>query len=329
MLLEVDNLQTQFRTPDGIVRAVDGMSFALEEGETLAIVGESGCGKSVTASSILRLIPQPPGRIAGAIGYRGTDLLALPEREMRKIRGRDIGMVFQEPTTSLNPVLTIGRQITEPLRLHDGLDRAAAEQCAAELLAQVGLAEPEQRLRDYPHRLSGGMQQRVMIAIAIACRPRLLIADEPTTALDVTVQAQILALIRELQRHSKMAVLLITHDMGVVADIAARVVVMYAGRKVEEAPTAEIFRASRHPYTRALLGAVPRLGSTSLGANHAKLAEIPGVAPSPTQHPAGCAFASRCASATELCRRVAPPLEVRAPGHLAACHHPTNHAAAA
>jgi peptide/nickel transport system ATP-binding protein len=324
VLLEIDNLQTQFRTPDGVVRAVDGVSFKIDEGETLAIVGESGCGKSVTASSILRLIPQPPGRIAGTIRYRGTDLLALPERDMRKIRGKDIGIVFQEPTTSLNPVLTVGQQLTEPLRLHEGLDRAAAEQCAAELLAQVGLPEPTRRLHDYPHRLSGGMQQRVMIAIAIACRPRLLIADEPTTALDVTVQAQILALIRDLQRHSKMAVLLITHDMGVVAETAKRVVVMYAGRKVEEAPAADIFRAPRHPYTRALLGAVPRLGAI-----RANLAEIPGVAPSPMHRPAGCAFASRCTSATELCRRAAPALALKAPGHVAACHHAPNHAAAA
>jgi peptide/nickel transport system ATP-binding protein len=334
MLLEVDNLQTEFRTLDGIVRAVDGVSFTIDEGETLAIVGESGCGKSVTASSILRLIPQPPGRIAGTIRYRGTDLLALPERDMRKIRGKDIGMVFQEPTTSLNPVLTVGQQLTEPLRLHEGLDRAAAEQCATELLAQVGLSEPKRRLHDYPHRLSGGMQQRVMIAIAIACRPRLLIADEPTTALDVTVQAQILALIRDLQRHSKTAVLLITHDMGVVAETAKRVVVMYAGRKVEEAPAADIFRAPRHPYTRALIGAVPRLGAARLGGTRSgaastMLAEIPGVAPSPTQRPAGCAFASRCTSATEQCRQVAPALELKAPGHVAACHHAPNHAAAA
>jgi peptide/nickel transport system ATP-binding protein len=324
VLLEVDNLQTDFRTPNGIVRAVDGVSFTIDESETLAIVGESGSGKSVTASSILRLIPQPPGRIAGTLRYRGTDLLALPDREMRKIRGKDIGMVFQEPTTSLNPVLTVGQQLTEPLRLHEGLDRATAEQCAAELLAQVGLPEPTRRLHDYPHRLSGGMQQRVMIAIAIACRPRLLIADEPTTALDVTVQAQILTLIRDLQRHSKMAVLLITHDMGVVAETAKRVVVMYAGRKVEEAPAADIFRAPRHPYTHALLRAVPRLGTARV-----RLAEIPGVAPSPTQRAAGCAFASRCPSATEQCRRVEPLLEVKAPGHVAACHHAPNHAAAA
>jgi peptide/nickel transport system ATP-binding protein len=334
VLLEVDNLQTAFRTADGIVRAVDGVSFAIDEGETLAIVGESGCGKSVTASSILRLIPQPPGRLAGAIRYRGVDLLTLSERDMRKIRGKEIGMVFQEPMTSLNPVLTIGQQLTEPLRLHEGLDRAAAAQRAAALLAQVGLPEPQQRLHDYPHRLSGGMQQRVMIAMALACNPRLLIADEPTTALDVTVQAQILALIRDVQLRSNTAVLLITHDMGVVADIAARVVVMYAGRKVEEAPAADIFRAPRHPYTRALLGAVPRLratrlGATRLGAANTKLAEIPGAAPSPTLRPAGCTFASRCASATELCRRVTPALELKAPGHLAACHHAPNHAVAA
>jgi len=290
-LLEVENLQTHFRTPDGVIRAVDGISFAVEAGETVAIVGESGCGKSVTANSILRLVPQPPGRIAGAIRFEGRDLLKLSERAMREVRGNDISMVFQEPMTSLNPVLTIGRQI----------------------------AEPRRRAREYPHQLSGGMRQRVMIAMALACHPKLLIADEPTTALDVTIQAQILGLMADLKSRVGAAIILITHDLGVVAEIAKRVMVMYAGRKVEEAPVAELFRSPRHPYTQGLLNAVPKLGS-SLGARGTKLAEIPGVVPSLKERIAGCVFASRCAFARELCRRVAPVLEEKAPGHFAACH---------
>ena len=318
-LLEVDNLQTHFRTPDGVNRAVDGISFAVEAGETVAIVGESGCGKSVTANSILRLVPQPPGRIGGAIRFQGRDLLKLSERAMREVRGNDISMIFQEPMTSLNPVLTIGRQIAEPLRLHQVLSRESVEQRVVEMLGLVGIAEPRRRTREYPHQLSGGMRQRVMIAIALACRPKLLIADEPTTALDVTIQAQILNLMTDLKRRVGAAIILITHDLGVVAETAERVMVMYAGRKVEEAPVAELFRSPRHPYTRGLLSAVPKLGS-SLGAAQTRLAEIPGVVPSLKQRIAGCVFASRCAFARDLCRRVAPALEEKAPAHFAACH---------
>jgi len=318
-LLEVENLQTHFRTPEGVNRAVDGVSFTVEAGETVAIVGESGCGKSVTANSIMRLVPQPPGSIAGAIRFEGRDLLKLSEPAMRKIRGDDISMVFQEPMTSLNPVLTIGRQIAEPLRLHQGLTRNQVEQRVVEMLSVVGIAEPRRRAREYPHQLSGGMRQRVMIAIALACRPKLLIADEPTTALDVTIQAQILSLMADLKQRFGSAIILITHDLGVVAEIARRVMVMYAGRKVEEAPVAELFRSPRHPYTRGLLSAVPKLGS-SLADAQTRLAEIPGVVPSLKQRIAGCVFASRCALAADLCRRVAPALEEKAPAHFAACH---------
>ena len=318
-LLEVDDLQTHFRTPDGVNRAVDGISFAVEAGETVAIVGESGCGKSVTANSILRLVPQPPGKIGGAIRFQGRDLLKLSERAMREVRGNDISMIFQEPMTSLNPVLTIGSQIAEPLRLHQGLSRESVEQRVVEMLGLVGIAEPRRRAREYPHQLSGGMRQRVMIAIALACRPKLLIADEPTTALDVTIQAQILNLMTDLKQRVGAAIILITHDLGVVAEIAERVMVMYAGRKVEEAPVAELFRSPRHPYTRGLLSAVPKLGS-SLAATQARLAEIPGVVPNLKQRIAGCVFASRCAFARDLCRRVAPALEEKAPAHFAACH---------
>jgi peptide/nickel transport system ATP-binding protein len=260
-LLEVENLQTHFRTPDGVNRAVDGVSFHVAEGETLAIVGESGCGKSVTANSILRLIPEPPGRIAGVIRFQGTDLLKLSDRAMRAIRGNDISMIFQEPMTSLNPVLNVSRQLGETLRLHQGLDKRAAEARAVEMLALVGIPEPRRRVREYPHQMSGGMRQRVMIAMALACNPKLLIADEPTTALDVTIQAQILELMADLKRKVGAAIVLITHDLGVVAEVAERVMVMYAGRKVEEAPVAQLFRSPRHPYTQGLLGAVPKLGS--------------------------------------------------------------------
>ncbi len=319
-LLEVENLQTHFRTPDGINRAVDGVSFEVREGETLALVGESGCGKSVTALSILRLIPEPPGKIAGAVRLQGRDLLRLSDRAMRDIRGNDISMIFQEPMTSLNPVLTIGRQLGETLRLHHGISRKAAERRALEMLDLVGIPEPRRRLADYPHRLSGGMRQRVMIAIALACDPKLLIADEPTTALDVTIQAQILDLMKDLKRRMDAAIVLITHDLGVVAEVAERVMVMYAGRKVEEAPVRDLFRTPRHPYTQGLLGAVPKLGS-SLGGAVARLAEIPGLVPSLKQRIAGCVFAGRCAFATDLCRQVAPALEAKAPNHLAACHY--------
>jgi peptide/nickel transport system ATP-binding protein len=327
-LLEVENLQTHFRTPDGINRAVDGISFHVNEGETLAVVGESGCGKSVTAMSILRLVPEPPGRIAGSVRFQGKELLQLSEREMRGIRGNDISMIFQEPMTSLNPVLSVGRQIGETLRLHEGLDGNAAETRAVEMLTLVGIPEPRRRVHEYPHQLSGGMRQRVMIAIALACNPRLLIADEPTTALDVTIQAQILDLMKDLKRRIGAAIVLITHDLGVVAEVAERVMVMYAGRKVEEAPVAELFRDPRHPYTQGLLGAVPKLGS-SLTGSATRLAEIPGLVPSLKQRIEGCVFAGRCALATDLCRTVAPALERKARGHLAACHYAPKTAAAA
>jgi peptide/nickel transport system ATP-binding protein len=327
-LLEIENLQVHFRTPDGVNRAVDGVSFHVDEGETLAVVGESGCGKSVTAMSMLRLIQEPPGKIAGSIRFQGNELLNLSEREMRGIRGNDISMIFQEPMTSLNPVLTVGRQLGETLRLHQGLDKKAAEARAVEMLTLVGIPEPRRRVREYPHQLSGGMRQRVMIAIALACNPKLLIADEPTTALDVTIQAQILDLMKDLKRRVGAAIVLITHDLGVVAEVAERVIVMYAGRKVEEAPVADLFRNPRHPYTQGLLGAVPKLGS-SLSGTATRLAEIPGLVPSMKQRIEGCVFASRCALATDLCRQVAPGLEAKAHQHLAACHYAPKEAVAA
>jgi peptide/nickel transport system ATP-binding protein len=319
-LLVVENLQTHFRTPDGINRAVDGVSFQVNAGETVAIVGESGCGKSVTSMSILRLIPEPPGKIAGSIRFQGRDLLTLSEPEMRAIRGNEISMIFQEPMTSLNPVLNIGRQIGETLRLHQGLSARDAEAKAVEMLKLVGIPEPGRRVREYPHQLSGGMRQRVMIAIALACNPKLLIADEPTTALDVTIQAQILELMRGLKNTVGAAIVLITHDLGVVAEVAERVVVMYAGKKVEEAPVVELFNTPRHPYTQGLLGSMPKLGS-SLTGTETRLAEIPGLVPSLKQKIPGCVFASRCPHATDLCVQVAPALEEKAPGHVAACHY--------
>jgi peptide/nickel transport system ATP-binding protein len=272
--------------------------------------------------SILRLVQTPPGKIAGSIRFEGRDLLNLPEKEMRDIRGNAISMIFQEPMTSLNPVLTVGKQIGETMRLHQGLNARQAEAKAVEMLTLVGIPAPGRRVREYPHQLSGGMRQRVMIAMALACNPRLLIADEPTTALDVTIQAQILDLMRDLKTRMGSAIMLITHDLGVVAEMAQRVVVMYAGRKVEEAPVRALFAAPRHPYTQGLLGAVPRLGSSLDGAT-ARLAEIPGTVPSLKQRIPGCVFASRCTLATDLCRTIAPALEEKAPSHLAACHYAT------
>ena len=320
-LLEVERLQTHFGTPDGVVRAVEGVSFRINAGETLGIVGESGCGKSVTAMSILRLIQEPPGKIAGSIRFDGRDLLALSEPEMQTIRGNAISMIFQEPMTSLNPVLTVGHQIGETLRLHQGMNARQAEQRAIEMLILVGIPAPERRVREYPHQLSGGMRQRVMIAMALACNPKLLIADEPTTALDVTIQAQILDLMRDLKQRLGSAIMLITHDLGVVAEMAERVVVMYAGRKVEEATVNEIFARPLHPYTRGLLGAVPKLGSSLHAGGRSRLAEIPGLVPSLRQPIIGCAFAGRCPMATDLCRQVAPAIEMKADAHRAACHH--------
>jgi peptide/nickel transport system ATP-binding protein len=319
-LLEVENLQTHFRTPDGVNRAVDGVSFCLGEGETLAIVGESGCGKSVTANSILRLIPEPPGKIAGVIRFQGRDLLKLSERAMRRVRGKDISMIFQEPMTSLNPVLTVGRQLAETLRIHERLGSRGAAERALEMLRLVGIPEPQRRLSEYPHQLSGGMRQRVMIAIALSCGPKLLIADEPTTALDVTIQAQVLDLMADLKTKIGAAIVLITHDLGIVAEVAERVMVMYAGRKVEEAPVGALFGNPRHPYTTGLLGAIPKLGS-SLTGRQTKLADIPGVVPSLKQRIVGCVFAGRCVMATDLCRQAAPALELKATDHFAACHY--------
>ena len=323
------------------MRAVDGVSFEIAAGETLAIVGESGCGKSVTSMSILRLLPMPPARIeSGRIEFEGRDLLTLSEPEMRRIRGNAIAMIFQEPMTSLNPVLTIGRQIAEALMLHRGLSQGEATAQAIAMLRKVRMPEPERRVRQYPHELSGGMRQRVMIAMALACGPRLLIADEPTTALDVTIQAQILELMRELRDQpdprSKSdagggpaaSILLITHDLGVVAEMAQRVVVMYAGRKVEEAPVARLFARPHHPYTRGLLASVPRLGSSLAGGDRGRLAEIQGVVPSLREEIVGCAFAPRCGFATERCRRESPPLDAQGPGHLAACFEAKRVAAA-
>jgi peptide/nickel transport system ATP-binding protein len=319
-LLAIEDLQTHFFTRDGVVRAVDGVSYAVEAGETLAVVGESGCGKSVTALSILRLVPSPPGRIVGGtIRFEGVDLLQIGEGEMRRIRGNEISMIFQEPMTSLNPVLTVSRQITETLILHQGLTARAAAARAIEMLRLVRIPEPERRARQYPHELSGGMRQRVMIAMALACHPKLLIADEPTTALDVTIQAQILDLMRELKSEIGAAIILITHDLGVVAEMAQRVVVMYAGRKVEEAPVGDLFRRPQHPYTLGLLASVPRLGATLGRAEPPRLAEIPGTVPSLRDPIVGCAFAPRCAYATERCSREAPPLEAKTAAHLAAC----------
>ena len=318
-LLDVDGLKTWFYTRDGVVRAVDGVSFSVNAGETLAVVGESGCGKSVSALSILRLITSPPGRIvAGEVRFAGRDLLRLSEAEMRRIRGNEISMVFQEPMTSLNPVLTIGWQIAEALMLHRQLDRTAALTQAEAMLHLVQIPDADRRLGQYPHQISGGMRQRVMIAMALACDPKLLIADEPTTALDVTIQAQILDLMRELKSKVGAAVVLITHDFGVVAEMAERVVVMYAGRKVEEAPVEAIFSSPRHPYTHGLLESVPRLGG-SLAADDARLVEIPGMVPSLREEIVGCAFAARCPLVMERCRRETPQLEVKAPGHVAAC----------
>ena len=319
MVLDVKGLRTVFFTNSGLFKAVDDVSFSVRRGETLAIVGESGCGKSVTALSVMRLVPDPPGRIVGgSIMLEGTDLLSLDESEMRAIRGNRISMIFQEPMTSLNPVMRIGDQITEAVRLHRQMSRKEATAKAVEMLRLVKIPEAERRAQEYPHQLSGGMRQRAMIAMALACRPALLIADEPTTALDVTIQAQILALILELQKELGMGLVLITHDLGVVAQTAQRVIVMYAGRKVEEADVETLFASPRHPYTRGLMASIPSLPSLSTNAD-APLIEIPGMVPSLTNLPKGCAFAPRCGLVMARCREEYPPLQAWDENHLAAC----------
>ncbi len=316
-LLDIRDLHTEFRTGAGTVRAVDGISYTVQAGETVAIVGESGSGKSVGAMSVLRLIPDPPGRITGGeVLFDGRDLLRLSEEEMRKVRGSEIGMIFQEPMTSLNPVLTIGRQITETVEQHRGATPTAARERALELLGLVGISDAPRRLKQYPHQLSGGMRQRIMIAIALACDPKLIIADEPTTALDVTIQAQILELMKDLTRRLNIALIVITHNLGVVARYATRVNVMYAGRIVESGSAAAIYHDPRHPYTIALLRSVPRLDRP----RQARLDPVEGQPPDLTRLDGGCAFRPRCRFAVEACATARPPLAAAGePGHLAAC----------
>ncbi|MBI5838311.1 MAG: ABC transporter ATP-binding protein [Candidatus Eisenbacteria bacterium] len=314
-LLEIDDLRTWFHTDDGVVRAVDGISLEISAGSTLGLVGESGCGKSVTALSVLRLLPSPPARVeSGQVRFRGRDLLSLPEGELRKVRGNEIAMIFQEPMTSLNPVLTCGEQVAEVLRVHRAAGRRQARDAAVELFRTVGIPAPGQRVGEYPHQLSGGMRQRVMIAMALACGPALLMADEPTTALDVTIQAQILDLLGTLQRERGMSMLMITHDLGVVAEVAREVAVMYAGRIVERCAVADAFADPRHPYTLGLLAAIPRLD-----APRERLHAIPGGVPDPARYPSGCRFHPRCPFAVEVCRAEEPPLAPVSPGHLARC----------
>jgi oligopeptide/dipeptide ABC transporter ATP-binding protein len=315
-LLKVTDLRTTFFTTAGVLRAVDGVSWDVEEGETVALVGESGCGKSVSALSIMRLIDQPAGRIEGGeVLFKGRNLLVLSEEQMRGVRGREIAMIFQEPMTSLNPVLSIGRQLTEGLEIHMQMKPPEARTRALELLAMVGIPDPERRLGQYPHHFSGGMRQRMMIAMALACNPSLILADEPTTALDVTIQAQILELMRDLSRRLGVAMLIITHNLGVVARYADRVNVMYAGRIIERASAAELYATPRHPYTLGLLRSVPRLDEP----RRARLAPIEGQPPDMTRLPPGCSFAPRCAFRVERCLEMAPPLEIVSPAHLSAC----------
>ena len=321
-LLSVQDLKTYFFTRDGVVRAVDGVSYDVYRGETLGVVGESGCGKSITALSILGLIPNPPGRIVGGrVLLDGRDLVSLSDREMQDVRGNEISMIFQEPMTSLNPVLNIGRQIAEAVMLHQKLSRRAALDRAGEMLELVRISDVRRRLKEYPHQLSGGMRQRVMIAMALACNPKVLIADEPTTALDVTIQAQILELMVELQERTGTAVVLITHDLGVIAETAQRVVVMYAGRKVEEAEVGALFARPLHPYTHGLLGSMPSHEQVRGEGPRQKLTEIQGMVPPLYALPPGCKFAPRCPLATDKCRTVEPPLEEHEPRHWSACWH--------
>ncbi len=316
-LLSVRDLTVRFRSGRGAVTAIDRVSFDVARGRVLGLVGESGSGKSVTALALMRLLPPDLAAVAGEVRFDGRDLVALPEREMRRVRGRHVSMIFQEPMTSLNPIASIGRQICEPLRLHLGLGRRAARERAAELLAMVAIPEPRRRLDQYPHELSGGMRQRVVIAMAIACEPRLVIADEPTTALDVTTQAQILDLLRDLQSRLGMAIIMITHDLGVVAEFADDVQVMYAGRGVERAGVREVFGHPRHPYTGGLLRSIP-----DFEADQDRLIGIDGTVPSLANLPPGCAYAPRCERAQEDCRTVVPDLDIVAPAHRAACFHP-------
>ena len=315
-LLEVRNLQTHFNTGNGVVKAVDGVSFDVREGETVAIVGESGSGKSVTAMSVLRLIPNPPGQIVGGeILFDGKDLLHVQESEMRDIRGNRIAMIFQEPMTSLNPVLTIGRQVGEPIEIHQSLDSKGILEHCIELLRKVRIPDPEKRLHAYPHQFSGGMRQRAMIAMGLACEPRLIIADEPTTALDVTVQAQILELLKEVTRQSTSSLILITHDLGVVARYADRVNVMYAGRIVEHGPAREIYNSPKHPYTIGLMQSIPRLDDNA----GSRLVPIDGQPPDMSNPPSGCPFHPRCPNVTDRCREKLPPLSKVNDGHWKAC----------
>ena len=316
-LLSVEDLVVAFDGDEGEVRAVDGVSFTVGEGEAVGVVGESGCGKSVTSLAILRLLPEPPGRVvSGKVVFAERDLLTLPEREMRKVRGREIAMIFQEPMTALNPVLTVGAQIGEGLRHHLGLGAAEARKKSIELLEKVGIPAPAERIDSYPHQLSGGMRQRVMIAIALACQPKLLLADEPTTALDVTIQAQILDLLRKLRREMGLSIVLITHDLGVVADFVDRVVVMYAGKVIEEAKVEDLFRAPLHPYTRGLLRSVPGFGDN---ATRRRLPTIPGVVPDLRALPKGCRFKTRCDVKIDRCDEAEPELRLLAEDHRAAC----------
>jgi peptide/nickel transport system ATP-binding protein len=321
-LLEVDDLSVRFDTDDGPVHAVDRVSFTLDERQVLAIVGESGCGKSVTAMSMLRLLPGS-ATVSGAARFEGRDLVGARDSELRAVRGREISFVFQEPMTSLNPALTVGRQIGEVLRRHLGMSGGAARERTIELLDLVGIPVPARRVGEYPHQLSGGMRQRVMIAMALACDPKVLIADEPTTALDVTIQAGILDLLRDVRERLGTAIVLITHDLGVVADIADRVVVMYAGRKVEEAPVRELFAHPQHPYTVGLLAAIPQpTNGDGDGGDRRRLQEIPGIVPSLPEPPPRCTFAPRCPRADERSRSEQPPLREVRPDHLVACFHP-------
>ena len=316
MLLEVENLVTRFYTSEGVVKAVNGVSYTVDRGEILAIVGESGCGKSVSVRSIMRLIPQPPGKIeSGRVMFKGRDLLALDNEEMRKVRGNEIAMIFQDPMTSLNPVLTIQRQITEVIEQHTNMHGSAVTQRAVELLEMVSIPNAPARLKDYPYQFSGGMRQRAMIAMALACEPDLLIADEPTTALDVTIQSQIVNLVRRLQQRTNMAVIWITHDLGVVARLAQRVMVMYAGYVIEAAPVKELYSDPRHPYTVGLLGSLPRLDAPP----NTKLVSIPGQPPDQVALPPGCPFAPRCQMVIERCLQEMPPEEHVSEKHLVAC----------